>query len=258
MKENDLSKPPQKINKAEFYDKLVHITTPGYLFLQDQVLDLISYHNPNPRMVFDLGAGTGKLLKKILDRYPQAQTLWIDNSEEFLELARNRLAPYSDRVTYLLMPLEEDWECHLDSSPDVILSMLTIHHLETAEKRDIYRRSYQILEKDGWFFNIDEMKTFYPDAHQAALTFWLHHIENCEDQIPPDSKAYYEHILSILPRWKELDIDQPDRRRSKTAGDDLHDALVLQLEWLKDSGFKSVDLFFKFHLWCLIGGQKPG
>jgi hypothetical protein len=27
--------------------------------------------------------------------------------------------------------------------------------------------------------------------------------------------------------------------------------------WLTEIGFTQVDLFVKYHLWCIIGGQKP-
>jgi hypothetical protein len=29
-----------------------------------------------------------------------------------------------------------------------------------------------------------------------------------------------------------------------------------QLEMLKEIGFRSVDVFVRYHLWCMIGGKK--
>lgn len=31
-----------------------------------------------------------------------------------------------------------------------------------------------------------------------------------------------------------------------------------QVDWLKAIGYENVDIFIKHHLWCLVGGRKPG
>ena len=46
----------------------------------------------------------------------------------------------------------------------------------------------------------------------------------------------------------------------KTEGDDVHTSFLAQMEMLERVGFIDVDLYVKYHLWCIIGGRKgpPG
>ena len=54
--------------------------------------------------------------------------------------------------------------------------------------------------------------------------------------------------------WKVRNLDNIDV--PKTKGDDIHETFTEQINWLNEIGYVNVDLFIKYHLWCLIGGQK--
>ena len=36
----------------------------------------------------------------------------------------------------------------------------------------------------------------------------------------------------------------------------VHESFIVQLEWLKDVGFKETDVFCKLYLGSMIGGKK--
>ena len=42
----------------------------------------------------------------------------------------------------------------------------------------------------------------------------------------------------------------------KIKGDDLHESFIEQIEWLNKAGFMNSDVFVKYHLWAIMGGQK--
>ena len=56
-------------------------------------------------------------------------------------------------------------------------------------------------------------------------------------------------------RWKIRNIDHFGE--IKSTGDDMHDFFMDQVAWLKEIGFTNVDLYVKYHLWSVVGGQKP-
>jgi tRNA (cmo5U34)-methyltransferase len=106
----------------------MHEEIPGYEELQEAVA--MKAHGRN---VLELGTGTGETALRILARNPGARWTGIDASETMLERARERL-PHADlRVQRL--------EDRLPEGPfDLVVSVLTVHHLDGAAKRDLFHR----------------------------------------------------------------------------------------------------------------------
>lgn len=241
-------------NMAEAYDKMAQHLVPQYDFLQNEVLRLFPFETQRKAIIVDLGAGSGTFLDKILSKYSNVKCYWIDYSNDFLAVAQRRLAKYGDRVEYIISSLEEPWEDKIPEKADVILSMSAIHHLETEEKQDLYKRCYEKLNHGSWFFNIDEMKTLYEEAYINAMRFWVKHVEEYQERILADGLEYYRVWKSKFDNWALRNIDNINQPKMK--GDDIHEGFVEQLQWLKAAGFINVDLFIKYHLWAVIGGQK--
>lgn len=239
---------------AETFDQMAQKLVPKYDFLQDELFNIINVSNTASINVIDLGAGSGILLEKILMRYPNSKCYWIDYSDQFLDVAKNKLSKYGDRVDFILSSFEDSWEDKVPDKIHLIVSMSSIHHLESQEKEDLYRRVYSLLQPDGWFLNIDEMKTLYSESYKNSMIFWADYVSQSEHNIPKNQMAYYESWNKYFDRWKKRNIE--DINTPKQKGDDLHESFVDQLNWLHDIGFKSVDLFVKYHLWCIIGGRK--
>ena len=238
---------------AEIYDRMCQTLVPKYDFLQEEMLDTVKLSNPAP-VVVDLGGGSGILLEKVLARYPQARCVWIDFSEDFLAVAKQRLAHFDGRVAYIVSPLEATWESQLEGKADLVMSMSAIHHLTSEEKQQLYQRIFDVLKPGGWFFNIDEMKTVYHDAYVTNMHRWVNYVEQARESVATEELPYYEKWKGHFDNWKIRNVDNVDVPKVK--GDDIHQNFVVQLTWLKESGFVNVDVYVKYHLWCIIGGQK--
>jgi trans-aconitate 2-methyltransferase len=76
--------------------------------------------------VLDAGCGSGRVTEQLLDRLSDGRVIALDASPSMVDAARDRLAPFGDRVTYLVadlgrpLPLEP-------ASVDAILSTATLH-----------------------------------------------------------------------------------------------------------------------------------
>jgi tRNA (cmo5U34)-methyltransferase len=242
------------LSLALCYDAMAGFLVPKYHFLQDELIELLPVGRPL-KYVVDLGGGSGIFLEKLLDRRPQATAVWVDRSEGFLAVARERLARFGTRVSFVLCPLEDDWSAHLTAAPEAICSMSAIHHLNSAGKQALYRRCFDVLAPGGWFYNVDEMSTLYADAYRRTLDYWVAHVERAAAQVPPPLHEMRDQWCRGFEGWKRRNVQNVDL--PKQPGDDIHECYLDQLHWLHEIGFVNVDLFIKFQLWSVIGGQKP-
>jgi tRNA (cmo5U34)-methyltransferase len=201
-----------------------------------------------------LGAGSGILIEKVLKEFPDSKCIYLDYSNEFMNIAKNRLNKYKDRVTYIKSDICDDWEFKINTTPNIITSSSAIHHLLNEDKKLLYNRCYNVLDENGWFFNIDEMKTLYNDAYQRSLQYWIYHTEELKNIIPESLNDDYEMVMEKFEGWKKRNVYNANL--PKMEGDDIHESFLVQLEWLNDAGFKDVDIFCKLYLWCMIGGKK--
>ena len=99
------------------------------------------------------------------------------------------------------------------------------------------------------------MKTLDERAYRASLDFWVRHVESQTERIPPELAENARRWRSHFEGWKCRNIERIDQ--PKTKGDDLHEPFIDQVQWLREIGFEGVDVFVKYHLWCVIGGRKP-
>jgi tRNA (cmo5U34)-methyltransferase len=240
---------------AEAYDQMCQHLVPGYDFLQDEVLRIVAAEGKRDMTVVDLGAGSGVFLEKVLSRWPGANAHWVDYSEDFLSVARQRLARSDGRIRYTQASFEDDWESQVKGQADLILSMSAIHHLENEEKKRLYQRCFDKLAPGGWLFNIDEMKTLHKDGYLANMRYWVRHVQEARNKMVEEQVPYYEKWKSHFDNWElrnVVNVDEP-----KTKGDDIHAHFVTQVDWLHEIGFADADVYIKYHLWCAIGGRKP-
>jgi tRNA (cmo5U34)-methyltransferase len=101
---------------------------PRYDDLQQATIEAIPFA---PRRVLELGVGTGETTRRLLERYPDAQVTGLDAQPEMVFKARElgievRLARMED-------PLP-------DGPWDLVISVLSVHHLDDEQKRDLFRR----------------------------------------------------------------------------------------------------------------------
>jgi SAM-dependent methyltransferase len=107
------------------------------------------------RHVVDVGSGEGPFLAALLTAFPGARGTWLDSSEPMLERARTALAPFGDRVRFVVAPAEQ-----LPGSvepADAVVSSRALHHLAPGPLGRAYRDVHDLLEPGGWFFNLDHV-----------------------------------------------------------------------------------------------------
>ena len=112
----------------ETYLEMIRAEIGAFDALQAAAIDAIPFP---PERVLDLGVGTGETSRLLLEAHPGAAITGLDSSPEMLFRARElgivtRLARMED-------PLP-------DGPWDLVIAVLSVHHLPAGGKRDLLRR----------------------------------------------------------------------------------------------------------------------
>src|SRR4029077_19762049 len=102
------------------YDRRIRTFIPRY----EEMLDAVAQTLGRPRVIIDLGIGTGALSERCLARAPKAQVVAIDVDPEMLALAARRLPPQTTlvRANFLRAPLPR---------ADTAIAAFALHHVRT-------------------------------------------------------------------------------------------------------------------------------
>jgi len=112
----------------ETYLDAIRVEVPRYDELQAATLDAIDFA---PSQVLELGVGTGETTRRLLERHPDAAVTGLDSQPEMVFKAREH--GIEVRLARMQDPLP-------DGPWDLVLSVLSVHHLDEDQKRDLFRR----------------------------------------------------------------------------------------------------------------------
>lgn len=118
---------------------------------------LIAADHPEPGIVVDIGSGPGDFLAVMLEQFPQARGVWTDVSEAMFDMARERLAPFGDRVDFHLADMTDLAGAGLPEQADIITTSRAAHHLDREGLFDFYGQVAGRLAPGGWLVNLDHI-----------------------------------------------------------------------------------------------------
>jgi tRNA (cmo5U34)-methyltransferase len=212
---------------ASDYDHEIIKFIPYYREQNQILMDLLPFEGSARIRALDLGAGTGVLADSILRRYPLAEVTVFDLAENMLAAARTRLAKFGGRVTYRQGDFSKD---EFGFGYDLILSGLSIHHLEDTAKKDLYHRIFQALIPGGIFLNRDNVRGATERLNGIYEKLWLEYVGSMGAD-----------VASCLERYQAEDIPA---------------CVEDQLEWLREAGFVDVGCHWQRMNFAIFGGYK--
>jgi len=114
--------------KPDGYLDLIHGEVPRYEELQEQAIAAIPFA---PERVLELGMGTGETTRRLIEAYPDSWVIGLDSSPDMVYCAREM---YDDvQLARIEDPLP-------DGPWDLVIGVLSIHHLTAEQKRELFRR----------------------------------------------------------------------------------------------------------------------
>jgi tRNA (cmo5U34)-methyltransferase len=143
------------------YLDLMHAEVPAYEELQERVASLTE--GLDVARVLELGTGTGETSRRVLVKHPRARLVGVDESAEMLAVAR-RVLPSKQVDKFIVGGIESPLP---EGSFDLVISALTIHHLDGPDKADLFRRLARVVRPGGCFVMGDVV---VPDDPIDAVT----------------------------------------------------------------------------------------
>ena len=206
---------------SEYYDDWVKKGLPCYEEAFPTALELIPFPSGKKIRVLDLGAGTGLFSWQVSQKYPKAEFVLYDVASAMLDLAQNRFRDSHHNVSAIV---DDFLNIREFDAFDLVISSLSVHHLNHPDKRKLFGLIYESLKSPGAFINIDQIKGETQAIEDLYWSTWLDEVR----QAGGDG----EQIQKSIKRRQEL----------------YQDALLVdQLQWLKDVGFVNVDCVYKHY-----------
>lgn len=181
-----------------------------------------------PKRILDLGAGTGLLSMYWYKTFPNAEFTLDDIAEEMLDGAKKRFAEI-ENVKFVT-----DNYCNALPAGDfdLIISALSIHHLEDNEKINLFKAIYDRLPIGGAFINYDQFCFDNKNFSLAVDSAWVNALEKSD---------LSEKDLQL---WKE-------RRKL-----DRECSAQKEIQMLRETGFKNTECIYSYQKFSVVSAVK--
>ncbi len=213
---------------ATEYDRDRPKLVPRFDELYGAALRMIPFPADDSIRVLDLGAGTGLLAAMVAQAFPNATLHLTDISGAMLDVARQRFAGRAS----VSFAVQEHLELSAESEYDLVISALSIHHLEHDAKRVLFGKIYRALRPGGAFINADQ-----------ALGSTL------------EEEAVFERqwLADITANGATTEVIEAAKERMRA---DRNAPLADQLAWLEGAGFGDVGCEYARSRFVVYGGRK--
>lgn len=212
----------------------------GIPFGAEQVkmmLQLVHHFMPNPKRIMDLGCGNGFLAEILLKSYPEASAVLLDHSKPMIEHAHIHMEKYKNRCKIIHGDFSHSFSQYAEpGSVDCIVSGYAIHHLPHTKKKELYQEIYNTLASGGIFINIE---------HTASVTPEIEHLHD---------ELFIDHLSTYTNRDRQEVAVEYYNRPDKA--DNILERVDVQVNWLREIGFKDSDCYFKWMELAVFGGVK--
>jgi tRNA (cmo5U34)-methyltransferase len=220
---------------------------------RQRLLSCLPFELPDSIRVLDLGAGTGALSLDILNRYPHASLTCLDFSEAMLSHARQNLANFKEKVTFVQSNLQNPgWAQTLEGTYDAVVSSFLTHTIPDSIQT-LYKELFGLVNSQGCFLSCD---IFSPPGSALEGIYYKTKLRDHQYLIKmktgtEKSLSEVEQVLHVRSQsYKEL-FGNSDAMKSKNAP-----TLMKHLQWLADAGFNEVDCLMKHTNNAIISGFR--
>ena len=190
-------------------------------------VETLDFAGDAPR-VLDLGSGTGLFAAFVLEKYKNARITMVDLSQGMLNVAKKRFAAYPS-FEYIAADYTE---YEFTEEYDIIISALSIHHLNAQNKEKLYRNCFRYLAPGGVFLNADQVRSPQPQTEEMFSRLWKEKVAQSGIDQKELEKAYERQAF-----------DDPS-------------TLADQLSWLRQAGFAQVDCVYKYYVFAGLYARK--
>lgn len=225
------------------YDADMDLMHPNRHKMAEMIENVLAVSGAPPRLVIDIGTGTGFLVDRLLRAFPNLHIVAIDGAQHMVDLARTRLGPLAERVDFRVGDFRDlETLCGNKGLADAVVSAYALHHLSSDEKLQVLRTAHGLLKLGGWFLNAD--LTLTEDDELDAITQQLRVrgiVQRANGRDPRFADA------SATRRFLD-DLERNERDQPVRPAEDLR---ILQ-----EAGFSHVSTFWRETRESVVGGVR--
>lgn len=214
-------------NVAE-YDKQIKRTLPFYEEMIQQIVDIVGLLDLQSLRWLDVGCGTGKMARTVLNNFDIQKMVCIDVESEMLE--RSESLCDDEKVEFLQC---DAIELSYQDMFDIVTAIQVNHYFKKDERMAAIKKCYNALRDDGIYISFEN---FAPDSEEGIRLF--------------------------LERWKQYQI-----KNGKTEEEaDLHIkrygqsyfpiSISESIGLLEDCGFRMVEILWVSYMQVGILARK--
>ena len=233
-------------DSSKTYRKLAQVAVPARPEQIATLLMLIPFGQDETFRAVELASGEGRLAAAILTAFPNATLLALDGEESMRAATAARLQPFGSRAAVAAFDMHQtDWYSHLDGV-DYVVSSLCVHHLNGAEKQDLFKAVGARLSPRGALMLAD---IILPQRVEGWRLFaaTLDAAAQAQSMQISGTLELFEVFQSA--EWNFYQYAEPDSI-------DQPSPLFDQLTWLKAAGFDTADCFWMQAGHAIYGGYK--
>lgn len=162
---------------------------------------------PPPRLLLDVGCGTGTLAVQLADAYSSLEVVGVDGDEKVLSQARKKAAGLDVRVRFEQAPAEK--LPLATGTVDVVIASLLLHHLLPQTKLLALQEARRVLAPHGHLVIVDWGKPRDPLGRAGFyLLQLLDGFANTRDHAAGRLPSFIEQAgfesVEIKQRWRTV------------------------------------------------------
>lgn len=217
---------------AELYSQRKPIWLPEFEFSFDLIISALKPYIKGGEKLLDLGAGTGKLSRKVLESYENIGITLIDFSENMLAEVPNVLSDFKRKYNTVLADI---FDIKLEKNHyNNVISSFAIHHARNIDDySNLYKNIYNSIIDLGVFICVDVIEGATPYLSKSNENGWEKFLE--------EQSFTKQDIKKILSNYCREDSPL---------------SIFEHLTLLKKSGFDKVDLLWKKYNFGVYMGIK--
>ncbi len=209
-------------NPPEEYDTKISSVLPYYSFFHQESINLIRSLPDTPNVWMDTGCGTGSLVAKAIEQFPDTKFLMLDPSEGMLQQARDKLSSYTPRrLEFLKASATQEFSQELRERPEVITAIQCHHYLSRENRTKAVGVCYELLKKDGIFISFENIRPLTEEGISVGKRYWGK-FQSTHDRTEQEIETHLERLDS---EYFPITVEE-------------------HLELLRATGFKTVEIFW--------------
>lgn len=155
------------------YDRQILDTIPNYDCFHREAIDVVKAAGIEPKVWLDTGAGTGTLVKRCMDLFPETLFILADPSGSMLEEVKKKFAGCGPGRILILDPVGTQ-ELTLPGGlhPDVITAIQAHHYLSAEERKKASQVCHDVLNKGGILITFENIRPFTEKGIETGKRKW--------------------------------------------------------------------------------------